>query len=336
MISQSKTNTDNQSQIDKWFSEEFDQHDPELIELNIKTVDLSWDTDYRGGEEIENEDTLFVLESLNWGIDRLANGRIKNATLDRAKKMRGGWHTLPFYGLAERATIDYFRFKPVNPPADWKKPGKSKKYLGAEGVAPRAYAPNLTDVIWDKIAERDGMEKDGQCFWLWLLENPQIPIIITEGEKKALAGLAVGYAVISLPGIDCGYRSTSDREDGSGAQLELIPDLKAIGNNGRKIYIAFDRDSNPKTVKRVQRSRQKLARLLAELGSETCSIKWDDIYKGLDDFIFGAGQEALLSAVENAQNITQKVSKQSEKDKPKVPSALETSKLVLADLFRIR
>jgi putative DNA primase/helicase len=311
---------------------EFNHHDPDLLSLNVDRVDLSWTSKYRGGEEIENDDILFVLGKLNWGVNRLANGRINNSTLDRVRKMIGGWHTLPFYGLADRSQINYFRFKPTNPPADWKKPGKFKKYLGAEGESPRAYTPNVTEGIWATIAARYGVEKTGNDFWGWILDHPEIPVIITEGEKKAYAGLAAGYVVISLPGIDCGYKSSSDSEDGSNGKLSLIPDLKALATDGRVILIGFDRDSNPQTVKRVQKARQKLARLFAELGCETRSIKWDDQYKGLDDFIFGAGQEALDSAIESAQNLTPKIESEGEK-KESVPSALEMSKKVFKDLF---
>ncbi|WP_310484108.1 DUF3854 domain-containing protein [Chamaesiphon sp. VAR_48_metabat_403] len=311
---------------------DFSQHDPDLISLNVGRVDLSWTSKYRGGEEIENDDILFILDKLNWGVNRIANGRIKNNTLDRVRKMIGGWHITPFYGLADRAQINYFRFKPTNPPADWKKPGKFKKYLGAEGELPRAYCPNVPEATWAAIACRYDVEKTGNDFWEWILDHPQIPIIITEGEKKAYSGLSMGYAVISLPGIDCGYKSLSEHEDGSKGKLSLIPDLQVLATDGRDIYIAFDRDADPKTVKRVQKARQKLARLFAELGCETLSVKWDDQFKGLDDFIFGAGQEALNSAIESAQNLTLKIESEGEK-KESVPSALEMSKKVFKDLF---
>ena len=104
--------------------EEFSQHDPDLIKRNVAQVDLSWVAQQQGGEEIENKDIPFILEQLKWEVTRLANGRINNSTLDRVRKMVGGWHITPFYGLADRAQIDYFRFKPTNPTADWKKSGK--------------------------------------------------------------------------------------------------------------------------------------------------------------------------------------------------------------------
>ncbi len=306
--------------------------DPELIDLNVRSVDLSWSSKYRGGEDQENEDILLILESLNWTVTRLHNGRVNDNTLKKVKKMLGGWCITPFYGLADRAQINYFRFKPENPPADWKKPGKFKKYLGAEGESPRAYCPNVPEAIWAVIAARYGVEKTGIDFWEWILDHPEIPVIITEGEKKAYAGLTAGYVVISLPGIDCGYKSSSDSDDGSGGKLSLIPDLKALAIDGRDIYIAFDRDAEPKTVDRVKLARRKLARLFAELGCETRSVKWDDQFKGLDDFIFGAGQESLDKAIESAQNLTPKIEAEGEK-KESVPSALEMSKKVFKDLF---
>jgi putative DNA primase/helicase len=245
----------------------------------------------------------------------------------------GGWHITPFYGVADRAETNYFRFKPDNPAAHWSN-GKvsTDKYIGAVGELPRAYCPNVPESVWAVIAARYDIAKTGIDFWEWVLDHPEIPIIITEGEKKAFAGLSAGYAVLSLPGIDSGYKSSSDNDDGSGGKLSLIPDLQGIATHGRDIYIAFDRDSNPQTVKRVQKARQNLARLFAELGCQTLSIKWDKEYKGLDDFIFGAGQDALNSAIESAQNLTPKIVEGVE-DKPKIPPALEMSKNVFRDLF---
>lgn len=313
-------------------TEEFKQHNHDLVKLNIDRVDLSWVSQYRSGEEIENEDIPFILENLNWGVTRLASGRINNSTLDRVRKMGGGWHITPFYGLADRAQINYFRFKPDNPPADWKKPGKVQKYLGAVDESPRAYCPNVPESLWATIACRYGVEKTGSDFWEWILDHPEIPVIITEGEKKAFSGLGAGYAVLSLPGIDCGYKSSSDNDDGSVSKLSLIPDLSSLATEGRTIYIAFDRDSNPQTVKRVQKARQKLARLFAEVGCETLSIKWDGQFKGLDDFILGAGSEALDKAIESAQSLTPKIEQEGE-PKETIPSALDMSKKVFKDLF---
>lgn len=307
--------------------------DPALIDLNIRSIDLSWVTQFNGGE-IENDSIPFILDKLNWNISRLANGRINNPTLDRVRKMGGGWHILPFYGLADRAQIDYFRFKPNNPPPDPKKTGKVKKYLGAVNESPRAYSPNVSESMWAAIACRYGVEKTGIEFWEWILEHPEIPVLITEGEKKALSGINAGYVVVSLPGIDCGYQSIAE-DDGSNKQLELIPDLKALTQGERTIYIAFDRDRNRKTERSVQIARHKLARLLGELGCQIYSVRWDNTkYKGLDDFIASAGVDALTSAIDGALNITPKPQTDVGEKTKGIPSALSMADAVSEDLFK--
>jgi putative DNA primase/helicase len=318
-----------------FFEKEFSQHDRALIDLNIRTLDLSWATDSQGGNEIENEDIPFLLESLRWDIVRQHNSQINKRTIERATKMVSGWCITPFFGLAERAETNYFRFKPEFPPADWKNPGKPQKYLGAKDVSPRAYLPNVTAEIWQRIADRYQVPIDGDSFGDWVLNHPKIPAIPTEGEKKALAAMALGYVAISLPGIDCGYSSKSDRDDGRDSQLSLIPDLQALAAGGRKIFIAFDRESAPKTIKRVNNARRRLAALFAKLGSETYSVKWPDEYKGLDDFIFGAGESALDEAIANAQSITPqaKPEKDGDNSTEKNPPAVLMAKQVLADLF---
>jgi putative DNA primase/helicase len=314
-------------------TEEFKQHDPDIVKLNVVLVDLSWVSQRLGGVETENEDVVTLLENLKWDVVRVASGRINDSTLNRVRNMGGGWHTRPFYGLTERKEINHIRYKLDNPPADRDRPGKFKKYLGAVGEPPRAYCPNIPEATWATIACRYGVEKTGINFWGWILDHPEIPVIITEGEKKAYCGLSAGYVVISLPGIDCGYKSSSDNDDGSERKLSLIPDLKALGEGGRSILIAFDRDTNPQTVKRVQNARRKLAQLFGEFGCETRSIKWVDQYKGLDDFIFGAGQDALDEAIESAQDITVKIEEREGEMKDTIPSALEMSKKVYKDLF---
>jgi putative DNA primase/helicase len=273
--------------------------DSGLIELNIKYLDLSWTFD----NDRENDDISFVIEQLNWNTSRKNDGRLRDSTLKSVTSFGGGWHITPFFGLSDGVVTDYFRFKPDIPPVDLKKGGKLKKYLGAVGSSIRLYTPNVSESVWAVIACRYGVEKIGDNFWIWLLDHPEIPVMITEGEKKALSGLSAGYVVVSLPGIDSGYKSVFN-EDGEGKHLELIPDLIALGGGGRDIQIGFDRDSDPKTIQRVSRSTQKLAKLFSDIGCQTFRVEWSDAYKGLDDFIANTKPRDLDKAIASAVNIS--------------------------------
>ena len=64
------------------------------------------------------------------------------------------------------------------------------------------------------------------------------PIIMTEGEKKALALAQLGLAAIGIGGIWCGCKKQSD---------ELIDDLEAIDWTNRVAHIVFDYDAKPET-----------------------------------------------------------------------------------------
>ncbi len=99
------------------------------------------------------------------------------------------------------------------------------------------------------------IETGGLIQWNWTLLQSYLFNGADSPEHQAL-------------GIDSGYKSSSDNDDGSGGKLSLIADLQAIATGGRTIYIAFDRDSNPQTVKRVQKARQKLAQLFGKFGCE--------------------------------------------------------------------
>lgn len=84
-----------------------------------------------------------------------------------------------------------------------------------------------------------------------VLNDPRVPLIICEGEKKALKLLQEGYMAIGLPGIYGGY-----------SKGKLLKDFDRIVLFGREIYIAFDGDkfSNP----HVRKAEIKLANDLSE------------------------------------------------------------------------
>ena len=305
----------------------------DVVALNIRILG---DTSYVAEGQDLNEDLDFLIDRLNLDggskVDRNNPGRISTSSLNYARKMCGGWYNAPFFGLAEKAEIDYFCFKPNVPPKDYK--GKVFKYVGAAGVSPRLMTPNVPQSIWAVIACRYNVEKTGDNFWEWILDHPQIPVVITEGLKKGLAGISAEYPVAAINGCHGGFISIKE-DDGTLQGHQLIPDLQALAKGGRTIYIALDRDSSRKTQRTVQGATKVLAGLFAEQECEVYSIKWDSsLYKGLDDFIAGAGLEALKLAIENATNITPQLKSKKDEEKNKLPPLLEVAAIVVERVFK--
>ena len=93
--------------------------------------------------------------------------------------------------------------------------GGPAKYLSPKGASVRAYIPPMT---------REA------------LQDPQRPVIITEGEKKAAKADQEGFPCIGLAGVWCFRDKTHD----------LIPDLMSISWKDRPVQIVFDSDAATK------------------------------------------------------------------------------------------
>jgi hypothetical protein len=133
--------------------------------------------------------------------------------------------------------------------------------------------------------------------WPRVLADAHEPIIITEGEKKALAAIALGYPVIALGGV---FNFAMSRTE------ELLPELADIpwrqGGNARDLYIVFDSDAA--TNGNIQMAE---ARLIAELGTKRGArvivIRLppgpDGEKVGLDDFLEMYGAPAFTALLQN-------------------------------------
>jgi len=87
------------------------------------------------------------------------------------------------------------------------------------------------------------------------LGNPDKPLWITEGAKKADSAASHGLVCVSIPGVWC-WRGTN--EDGG---LTALPDWDSIALNSRKIFLAFDSDVVIKPD--VQAALRRLANFLS-------------------------------------------------------------------------
>ncbi len=68
------------------------------------------------------------------------------------------------------------------------------------------------------------------------LDDPSIPLWVTEGVKKADCGAVHGLCVVALPGV------WSWRGSNSHGGKTAIPDWHDIALNGRRVILAFDSD----------------------------------------------------------------------------------------------
>lgn len=139
-------------------------------------------------------------------------------------------------------------------------------------------------------------------FWKWVLAHPEIPIVITEGAKKAAVLLTAGYVAIALPGIFNGYRQPQDDMGQPTGSISLIPHLAQFATKGRTLYFAFDSDQKPTTVTNLRTAISQTGWLLEQQGCQVRVIEWNpELGKGVDDLIVGHGIEAFDAAYKAAK-----------------------------------
>lgn len=129
----------------------------------------------------------------------------------------------------------------------------------------------------------------GSCtYWLSIIEDALQPICITEGAKKAGAGLTAGIPTISIPGVTNGQLKGRLKEQ-----------LKLFCRVGRKVYLAFDSDLLSKPE--VRSALDKLGRLISQWGAVVYVVTWSPEFKGMDDFIVAHGAVAFRDRLDIAQ-----------------------------------
>ena len=292
------------SHLTEWLDSAVDE---EIIRLNVKSLEGYTPYDY-------------LLYSPK--ISRRNDGRLRDRDLKRYCHIEhGGWWCNGIDPLNGWKEMEWGCFKPNSPRNDSKKVNKVIKYEHPPLEPTRVFLLYVPDAIWEKVSERCGIaisEEDKQNphgFWYWVWKN-NVPITLCEGAKKAGALLTAGYAAISLPGVNGGYRNPKNEEGRSGKGFGsgfsskgvkpfLIPDLEFFCTPGREFYICFDRDSKPETVNRVRTAIYKTARLLLSGG---CQVKIIDLpargEKGVDDFIAARGKEAFYALYNAAQPLS--------------------------------
>ena len=145
---------------------------------------------------------------------------------------------------------------------------KPKRYLQPPDTGVRAYLPRTRNVNW-----------------LEVMNDPEVALIITEGEFKALSACLHGYPTIGLGGVE-NWRSAKARKP-------LIDDLSAVNWKGRNLYICYDSDvaTKPQVAEASRRLAEELGARGARVFDAGLPASPDKV--GLDDFLRDRGTKAL-------------------------------------------
>jgi hypothetical protein len=151
------------------------------------------------------------------------------------------------------------------------------------GILDPTFAPN-------RSARQRGIQL--APFWEWIAQHPEIPIVWTEGGKKALCLLSQGEVAIALYGVNGGYLAKDTL--GNPIQSYLAPDVARFAVPGRVTLLAFDQDAKETTQERVRVATQRFSKLLQAATHQPPLITfWDGSQgKGVDDLIVRQGVSA--------------------------------------------
>ena len=121
-------------------------------------------------------------------------------------------------------------------------------------------------------------------FYQYIIGDPSIPVVITEGNKKAAKLITEGFVTLSVPGVFNGYRKETDK---------LIPQLEVFAAPNREVVIGFDQDNKERTIANVNKAIAKTGKLFEREGCKVSVLTWDYPEKGVDDLIVAHGSEVF-------------------------------------------
>ncbi|KAM3094400.1 plasmid replication protein, CyRepA1 family, partial [Phormidesmis sp. 146-12] len=213
--------------------------------------------------------------------------------------------------------------------------GKIQKYEMPIDNGVRAYLPAVPEEIRQLISHRYEVDVPSfGSFWDWLETHPEIPMVPTEGGKKALALLSQGFVPLAFYGMNGGYQKRLDDA------RRLIPDAARFATSGRQFILAFDQDEKGTTQQRVAIVLGRLGKLLNQAGCPVSVAIWKAQQgKGVDDLIVQSGVAAWQIAYDQALSLQHWMIWQRLEKRLTYPAAVQVttadlSTLAIADLSR--
>lgn len=129
------------------------------------------------------------------------------------------------------------------------KDGRPIKYLSSRESSGKVFTLAVTEEeirqvearfsesfpYWAEVgADPDTVDR---WYWTWVIESPTIPVVITEGIKKALSLLGIGFPTVALPGVNNIWEKIN-----GGAIKKLAGELARMRQGGKPVYLCFDAD----------------------------------------------------------------------------------------------
>ncbi|MCP9821017.1 DUF3854 domain-containing protein [Synechococcus sp. Cruz-9H2] len=239
------------------------------------------------------------LEQLNGWASQYATGAV--ARLLRPLEpvaAAGGWWCSGLDPLADWAPMAWGCFRPDRPRFDHER-NRARKYEHPIRMPARSYWLRVPAVVAQLVADRFALalplevtaDRDGSggAFWRWWATEPRLPLVITEGAKKAAALLSIGQPAVALPGIWNGAP-----KDGNGRPA-LHQDLAGVPLAGRKVWVLFDHSDKPNPDE--PKAARRLGRLLRAAGAAVLVGTVPGSHgKGADDHLVAGGTWQQLEA----------------------------------------
>ncbi len=241
--------------------------------------------------------------------ERRNDGRLTDKWMYRyAHLFNGGWWCSGVNVLTGEDSV-WGCFKPDTPYQCEEKPKGFDRNSNAKNKRIKYEHPPKADTeifalavplhLWKAIANRYDVPlpenivvtDEGRAlgFWAWMIENTKIPLIITEGAKKAGAIITANYVAVALPGIYGGYRQPKNDWGQKIGKPYLIPELEMFAENGREIIFCFDQDTKLITQQNVTTAIKTTGGLFTKKGCKVSVISWNTTEKGVDDLIVAKG-----------------------------------------------
>jgi hypothetical protein len=258
------------------------QIDPSIVDLNVKFVtgDLAY------------EHLLYGLDS----TERRNDGRLRDKWIKTYSHLGDGGWWCSGVDLLTFKPSQWGCFKPDKPRKieeikGGRKKNKIIKYEHPPHTPTEIFALRISPEIRERIAAKNPQLGNHREFWQAVLDSP-VPILITEGAKKAGCILTAGYVAIALPGIWSGYRRESQ---------SLIPLLQCLARPGREIIFVFDQDTNPLTRHNVSLAIKRTGEIFRDdLDCLVSILEWSALDgKGIDDLVPKFGTEIVDKLFEN-------------------------------------